>query len=128
MSNLRQHAQPASGYPSSTGGGAATGGGFDTSLTTMDAAKTHIDSVGVAMTGQVDRLMTQLEALNPSTWDGDAYRQFQKAKLAWHQAHDHIRKALKDIEDCMHTSSKHYGQADLDSGTGIHNATSGIGG
>jgi len=123
---MRQNAQPHSGYVP-PGGGATTGGGFDTSLQAMDAAKQHIDQVGQAMTSQVDRLMGQLEALNPKTWDGDAYRQFLQAKASWHGAHDHIQKALRDIEACMQTSSKQYDSADVDSQTGIRNAASGLG-
>jgi len=94
----------------------------------METAKNHINEVGQAMTGSVDRLMGQLEALTPQRWDGDAYRAFLQAKASWHAGHDHIRKALADIEDCMRTSTKQYGQADLDSQTGIHNVNRSLGG
>jgi WXG100 family type VII secretion target len=123
---MRHGAQPASGYPTPAGG-ATSGGGFDTSLHTMDTARNHISEVGQAMTASVDRLMGQLEALTPQKWDGDAYRAFLQAKTSWHAAHDHIRKALADIESCMQVSTRQYDTADVDSQTGIRNATGGLG-
>ena len=126
---MRTSPQPSHGYQSS-GGGASGGGGnaFDTDIASMDAAKRHLNEVGAAMTAQVDRLMGQLEALNPRTWDGSAYRQFLQSKAQWHSEHDIILKALHDIEDRMHSSARHYERADMDTETTVRNATGGAAG
>jgi WXG100 family type VII secretion target len=102
------------------------GQGFETDTHVMVSAQQYISHVGQVMTSEVDRLMANLEGLNPRTWDGDAYRQFLKAKGEWHAAHDHIRKALADIESCMGDSARKYDQADLDSQLGIGNAVKGL--
>ena len=118
---MRTNAQPPSGYVPPVG--ATHGGqGFVTDTHVIVSAQQYISHVGQIMTSEVDRLMGNLESLNPSTWDGDAYRQFLKAKAEWHASHDHIRKALTDIEERLGESAKRYDQADLDSQLGIGNA------
>ena len=102
------------------------GQGFETDTHVMVTAQQYISHVGQTMTSEVDKLMSNLESLNPATWDGDAYRQFLKAKNDWHGAHDHIRNALAEIESCMGDSAKKYDQADLDSQLGIGNAVKGL--
>jgi WXG100 family type VII secretion target len=122
---MRTSPQSATGYQPPTGN-ISGGQGFVTDTHTMVTAQQYMSHVGQLMTSEVDRLMGNLESLNPSTWDGDAYRQFLKAKTSWHMAHDHIKKALTDIEDRMGNSAKHYDQADLDSQLGIGNAVKGL--
>jgi WXG100 family type VII secretion target len=122
---MRTSAQGAGGYQPPVG--TTSGGqGFVTDTHTMVTAQQYMSHVGQLMTTEVDRLMGNLESLNPSTWDGDAYRQFVKAKTSWSMAHDHIKKALADIEDRMGTSAKRYDQSDLDSQLGIGNAVKGL--
>ncbi|HZV53189.1 MAG TPA: WXG100 family type VII secretion target [Candidatus Dormibacteraeota bacterium] len=106
--------------------GLSGGQGFVTDTHVMVSAQQYIGHVGQVMTAEVDRLMANLEHLNPRTWDGEAYRAFLKAKDSWHAAHDHIMKALADIESCLGESSKRYDQADLDSQLGIDNAVKGL--
>lgn len=122
---MRTSPQNPNGYAPPVGG-IHGGQGFETDTHVMVTAQQYISHVGQTMTTEVDRLMGNLESLNPSTWDGDAYRQFLKAKGDWHAAHDHIRKALADIESCMGDSAKRYDQADLDSQLGIGNAVKGL--
>ncbi len=114
-------AQPSSGYVPPAGG-ISGGQGFVTDTHVMVNAKQYISHVGQVMTSEVDRLMANLESLNPRTWDGAAYREFLSAKANWHASHDHIRKALGDIEGALGESSQRYDQADLDSQLGINNA------
>ena len=102
------------------------GQGFETDTHVMVSAQQYISHVGQTMTVEVDRLMSNLENLNPRTWDGDACRQFNKAKGEWTNAHDHIRKALGDIESCLGDSARRYDQADLDSQLGIADAVKGL--
>jgi WXG100 family type VII secretion target len=122
---MRTSAQPPSGYVPPVG--ATTGGqGFVTDTHVMVSAQQYLSHVGQIMTSEVDRLMGNLESLNPSTWDGDAYRQFLRSRDDWRLAHDHIRKALADIEERLGESAKRYDQADLDSQLGIGNAVKGL--
>lgn len=103
------------------------GQGFETDTHVMVSAQQYISHVGDLMTNEVDRLMSNLDNLNPSTWDGDAYRHFLTAKQDWLAAHDNIKKALRDIEQKMGDSAKRYDQADLDSQLSIGNAVKGLG-
>ncbi len=122
---MRHGPQPASGYVPPAG--ATTGGrGFVTDTHVMVSAQQYCSHVGALMTSEVDRLMTSLDNLNPSTWDGAAYHKFLKAKDDWHAAHGHLRKALGDIENCLGESAKRYDQADQDSQYGIDNAVKGL--
>ena len=118
---MRTTPQGPGGYVPPTGG-IHGGQGFETDTHVMVTAQQYISHVGQTMTSEVDKLMSNLDSLNPSTWDGDAYRQFLKARNDWHAAHDHIKNALAEIESCMGDSAKKYDQADLDSQTGIANA------
>jgi WXG100 family type VII secretion target len=93
----------------------------------MVSAQQYISHVGDVMTSEVDKLMSNLDNLNPSTWDGDAYRHFLTAKQDWHAAHDNIKKALRDIEQKVGDSAKRYDQADLDSQYSVTNAVKGLG-
>jgi WXG100 family type VII secretion target len=106
------------------GGGAA--GGFQTQLHVMDSARAYVEHVGGVMVGEVNRLMGELESLNPSTWDGSAYRAFLNAKVQWQTAHTHLTKALTDIGMGLDDSRKQYDQADTDSELGITNAVRGL--
>ena len=125
MGGMRTTPQGPGGYAPPVGG-ISGGQGFETDTHVMVTAQQYISHVGQTMTSEVDKLMSNLESLNPATWDGDAYRQFLKAKNDWHTAHDHIRNALAEIESCMGDSAKKYDQADLDSQTGIANAVKGL--
>ena len=107
--------------------GAIHGGqGFETDTHVMVTAQQYISHVGQTMTTEVDRLMSNLDALNPRTWDGEAYRQFLRAKADWMTAHDHIRNALVDIESCIGDSAKLYDQADWDTKQHITDAVKGL--
>jgi WXG100 family type VII secretion target len=122
---MRTGPQGSGGYAPPVG--SITGGqGFETDTHVMVSAQQYISHVGQTMTSEVDKLMTNLQNLNPRTWDGDAYRGFLKARDSWHLAHDHIQKALAEIESCMGDSAKRYDQADLDSQYGIANAVKGL--
>jgi WXG100 family type VII secretion target len=125
MGPIRTTPQGPGGYVPPVG--AIHGGqGFETDTHVMVTAQQYISHVGQTMTSEVDKLISALEILHPRTWDGDAYRAFLKAKGDWMTAHDHIRKALGDIESCMGDSAKRYDQADLDSQLGIANAVKGL--
>jgi hypothetical protein len=113
---MRTTPQGPGGY-ASPAGGISGGQGFETDTHVMVTAQQYVSHVGQTMTSEVDKLMSR---------DGDAYRQFLRAKSDWHTAHDHIRNALAEIEGCMGDSAKKYDQADLDSQTGIANAVKGL--
>ncbi|HLH71500.1 MAG TPA: WXG100 family type VII secretion target [Candidatus Dormibacteraeota bacterium] len=108
-------------------GGLSGGQGFVTDTHVMVSAQQYVGHVGQVMTTEVNRLMANLEQLNPRTWDGEAYRAFLQAKDRWRAAHGHLMKALADIEGCLGESAKRYDQADLDSQLGIDNAVKGLG-
>lgn len=122
---MRTTAQGPGGYAPPVGS-IHGGQGFETDTHVMVSAQQYISHVGQVMTTEVDRLMANLDNLNPRTWNGDAYRSFLKAKGDWLTAHDHIKKALADIESCMADSAKRYDQADLDSQYGIGSAVKGL--
>ena len=125
MGGMRTTPQGPGGYAPPVGG-ISGGQGFETDTHVMVTAQQYISHVGQTMTTEVDRLLSNLDALNPTTWEGDAYRQFLKAKGDWQTAHDHIRKALADVESCLGDSARKYDQADLDSQLGIGNAVKGL--
>jgi WXG100 family type VII secretion target len=114
--------------PQSAGGtsGLATGVGFSTQLPVMDSARAYVEHVGALMVTQVNTMLTQLEALNPSTWSGEAAAAFAQAKSQWVSAHQHLTKALNDIAMGLDNSRKTYNQADLDSQLGIVNSVRGL--
>jgi WXG100 family type VII secretion target len=120
---MRTSAQPGSGYPA---GDIHGGQGFVTDTHTMVTSQQYLEHVGSVMTSEVDKLISNLDGLNPKTWDGDAYRAFLSAKDAWHQKHGEIQKALADIAANLGSSAKRYDQADLDSQYGIANAVKGL--
>ena len=125
MGSMRTTPQGPGGYVPPVGS-IHGGQGFETDTHVMVTAQQYVSHVGQTMTTEVDKLMSNLDALNPTTWEGDAYRQFLKAKGDWLAAHDHIKKALGDIETCMGDSARKYDQADLDSQLGIGNAVKGL--
>jgi WXG100 family type VII secretion target len=120
---MRQTAQGPGGYVPAAGAG---GSGFETELGQMVSATAHVEQHGHNVVSQVNRLMSQLEALGPSTWDGEAARAFVQAKLAWNGAQVRLTKALQEIAVGIDNSQKHYGQADSDSQLGITSAVRGL--
>jgi WXG100 family type VII secretion target len=123
---MRTGPQDPTGYVPAAGS-ISGGQGFVTDTHVMVSAQQYISHVGDVMTSEVDKLMSNLDSLNPSTWDGDAYRHFLTAKQDWHAAHDNIKKALRDIEQKVGDSAKRYDQADLDSQYSVTNAVKGLG-
>jgi WXG100 family type VII secretion target len=107
-------------------GGFGGGTGFTTELPVMDSARGYVEHVGAMMVGRVNTMISQLDALNPSTWNGDAKRAFDTAKIQWQTTHQHLTKALADIEMGLDNSRRSYGQADLDSQLGITNSVNGL--
>lgn len=123
---MRHSSQGPDGYAPPIGG-ISGGQGFETDTHVMVSAQQYISHVGQTMTTEVNKLMTDLESnLNPKTWKGDAYQAFITARDSWLGAHDHIQKALAEIESCLGDSAKRYDQADQDSQYGIDNAVKGL--
>jgi WXG100 family type VII secretion target len=120
---MRQAAQGPAGYVPPAGG---VGSGFETDLHVMLSAQGYVEHVGQVMVSEVNRLMANLEALGPSTWDGDAARAFAKAKHDWQRAQADLTKALQDIALGLDGSRKQYDQADTDSQLGITSAVRGL--
>lgn len=115
---LRTSSQGPAGY--------SPGTGFETDLHVMLSAKGYVEHVGQVMVSEVNRLMANLEALNPRTWDGQAARAFASAKQDWQQASQHLTGALEDVAGGLDSSRKRYDQADMDSQLGISSAASGL--
>jgi WXG100 family type VII secretion target len=122
---MRTGPQDPTGYVPAVGS-ISGGQGFVTDTHVMVSAQQYISHVGDVMTTEVDKLMSNLDNLNPSTWRGDAYQAFLKAKLQWHDAHNNIKNALRDIEERVGRSAKRYDQADQDSQYSIDNAVKGL--
>lgn len=123
---LRTTAQGPNGIAPATGMGPA-GGGIQTDLNVMDSARGYVEHVGGTMVGTVNRMMGQIEALNPSTWDTpSASKAFYSAKLQWQTAHQHLTTALAQIGMGLDDSRKQYNQSDLDSQLGVTNAVRGL--
>jgi uncharacterized protein YukE len=124
---LRQSAQGSGGYVPPVGNVHGGNGSFETDTHTMVTAQQYVSHVGQIMTSEVNKLMSNLEGtLAGKAWDSPAAKEFLKARTQWHSAHQHLLKALGDIEQGLGTSAKHYDQSDLDSSDGIGNAVSGL--
>jgi WXG100 family type VII secretion target len=108
-------------------GGSAGGGAFGTDLHVMDTAAQYVQHVGDAMTGEVNRLISTLEAeLNVSTWEGLAASEFAVAREKWWAAHRQLVGVLNEIEGGLRQSRQKYDQADQDSRDGIARAASNL--
>jgi WXG100 family type VII secretion target len=118
---MRYDAQGPGGYAPGAGGS-----GFELEVGEMVSARGYVEHVGDLMVSQVNRLMSQLEALGPSTWDGDAANAFRSAKVAWNGAQVDLTKALLNIANGLDHSRKNYQQADTDSQLGITGAVRGL--
>lgn len=112
--------------PQGPGGFTGTGGGFQTDTGTMNSAGSYVQESVQTMIGHVNSLLSELEALNPSTWDGEASKAFYSAKDQWHGVHLNLTKTGGQIGDFITQGSQKYGQADSDLQTGIGNVTRGL--
>lgn len=120
---LRQGAQGPGGYAA---GGAA--GEFGVDLHAMVAAADHVEQVGSALSGEVNRLLTRLEELigSSASWDGPAAGAFRDAQQRWVEAHRKLSGALGEIAGGLRRSSVRYDQAEQESQSGIAGAARGL--
>jgi WXG100 family type VII secretion target len=121
--SLRQGAQGPGGYAS---GGA--GGEFGVDLHTMVAAADHVEQVGSALSGEVNRLLTRLEELigASASWDGPAAGAFRDAQQRWVETHRKLSRSLVEIAGVLRQSSARYDQAEQENQGGIAGAARGL--
>jgi WXG100 family type VII secretion target len=107
-----------------TGGG---GGVLAVDTDVLGTSTQHIADTRDAIVSRVNNLMSQLDGLDKSTWDGEAAQAFLNAKLRWHDNHQSIVKSLTAIIDNLTTGKTGYVNSESTSAGDLQKVVSGLG-
>jgi WXG100 family type VII secretion target len=81
--------------------------GYNTELSTMEAAAKHVEAVDQQIQAQLGRLRSQLEPLF-AAWLGPAAGSFAGLKKRWDDDAHALSRALTDIGDALRASEQGY--------------------